>query len=125
MIRRSAPVWVRALGCVALAALLAGCPFVPDAGSPATIQHTFSLAPQHAAACFARNAEHHSSALIADVGVPNTRGVVTVDVNVKNGVPYASVELRPAGRGSEGTLTLMVIAKSGIRQLVEALTHGC
>ena len=45
--------------------------------------------------------------------------------NVKNGVPYASVELRPAGRGSEGTLTLMVIAKSGIRQLVEALSDGC
>jgi hypothetical protein len=75
--------------CLALTALLAGCPFVPGEGAPATVRHVFALTPERAAACFARNAERHSSALTARVGPADARGVVTVDVEVKNGVPYA------------------------------------
>ena len=123
--RPPAAVSVQVLAGVALATLLAGCPFVQDSGSATTVKHTFTLPPPQAAACFARNAERHSSALVAQVEAADARGVVTVEVNVKNGVPYASAELRPAGRGSVGILTLMVIAKGGMGQLVEMLTQGC
>jgi len=114
--RPPAAVSVQVLAGVALATLLAGCPFVQDSGSATTVKHTFTLPPPQAAACFARNAERHSSALVAEVGAGDARG---------NGVPYASAELRPAGRGSVGILTLMVIAKGGMGQLVEMLTQGC
>jgi hypothetical protein len=107
--RHPAAVSVHVLAGVALATLLAGCPFVQDSGSATT----------------ARNAERHSSALVAEVGAVDARGVVAVEVNVRNGVPYASAELRPAGRGSGGILTFMVIAKSGMGQLVGMLTQGC
>lgn len=123
--RHPAAVSVHVLAGVALATLLAGCPFVQDSGSVTTVKHTFTLPPPQAAACFARNAERHSSALVAEVGAVDARGVVTVEVNVRNGVPYASAELRPAGRGSGGILTFMVIAKSGMGQLVGMLTQGC
>lgn len=124
-IRRFVPVRVRVLACVVTMAALAGCPFASKEGSPTVVRHAFTQPPPQAAACFARNAERHSSALIAEVGRPNANGVISVEVTVRNGVSYASAELRPAGRGSSGVLTLMVTAKSGMRPLIEQLTEGC
>lgn len=89
------------------------------------LRHRFAQPPQQAAACFARNAEAHSSALVAEVRPPDARAHVEVVVRVKNGVLYATAELRPAGQGAEGTLTLMAISKSGTRQLVDTLAEGC
>lgn len=106
-------------------ALLAGCPFASKEGEPTVVSHAFAHPPRQAAACFARNAERHSSALIAEVGMPNTSGMVTVEVTVRNGVSYASAQLRPDGRGSTGVLTLWVTAKGGMRPLIEQLTAGC
>lgn len=108
-----------------MTAALAGCPFASKEGSPTIVRHAFAHPPRQAAACFARNAERHSAALIAQVGTPDASGMVTVEVAVRNGVPYASAELRPAARGSSGVLTLMVTAKGGMRPLIEQLTDGC
>lgn len=123
--RRFESARVRALATAAMTMALAGCPFAPKDGSPTVVQHAFTQPPRQAAACFARNAERHSSALVAEVGTPNANGVVIVEITVRNGVSYASAELRPAGRGSSGVLTLMVTAKGGMRQLIEILTEGC
>ena len=89
------------------------------------VTHQFMHPPQRAAACFARNAEEHSSALVAEVRPPDRQGRIEVIVRVKNGVTYATAELRPVGQRAEGTLTLMVTSSRGTRQLVESLVEGC
>lgn len=125
--RRARPIAARAriVACIAATAALSGCPFASKEGASTVVRHAFTQPPAQAAACFARNAERHSSALIAEVGTPNASGAVSVEVTVRNGVPYASAEFRPSGRGSAGVLTLMVTAKGGMRPLIEQLTEGC
>ena len=93
--------------------------------SAGTVTHQFAQSPQRAGECFARNAEAHSSALVAEVRPPDARGNVEVIVLVKNGVTYATVGLRPAGQRADGTITLMVTASRGTRELVRSLVEGC
>lgn len=105
--------------------MLAGCALVRADGSSGAITHRFAQPPDRAGACFARNAEDHSSALAAEVRPADARGTVEVIVRVKNGVTYATVELRPAGAGAEGTITLMVSSPRGNQELVRSLVEGC
>jgi len=109
-----------------LAVLLgAGCSMLQDDKSGGTFTRQFSQAPQPAAACFARNAQAHSSALVANVGAPDARGRIQVTVTVKYVVHYATAELRPAGARAEGTIHLNVVSRNGNRQLVDMLVEGC
>ena len=104
---------------------LAGCASVQDNTPGSTVRHVFAQHPQRAGACFARNAEAHSSALVAEVEPIDARGHVAVTVRVKNGITYATADLRPAGSGAEGTITLMVVSSRGNRELVSSLVEGC
>ena len=108
-----------------LAAYLAGCasPLRPPASQGARHSQSFQQPPDRAAACFARNAEEHSSALVAEVqpGGDSARVVVSV----KNGVLYATADFRRAGSGSTGTITLNVTTTGSRRDLIEALVEGC
>ena len=122
--RAEATTMRRLLGSMLLLAL-AGCGPVREGASPDTIVHVFEQAPQRAGACLARNAEAHSSALIAEVRPPDARGHVGVIVRVKNGVTYATADLRPAGTRAEGTITLMAISSAGTAALVRSLVEGC
>lgn len=109
----------------ALVLALAGCGPAREGASPDTVRHLFAQSPQRAGACFARNAEAHSSALVAEVRPPDARGHVEVVVRVKNGVPYATADLRPVGQRAEGTITLMAISSAGTAELVRSLVEGC
>ncbi len=111
--------------CALLMLLSAGCTFMQADPGATTVRHRFSLAPEGAAACFARNAEKRSSALVAEVGPRDARGQVEVIVRVKNGVTYATAEMRPAGLGAEGTIVLMVTSPQGIQHIVQSLVEGC
>jgi hypothetical protein len=93
--------------------------------SVTALSHRFIHPPRQAASCFARNAEEHSSALVAEVRLPDARGRVEVIVRVKNGVAYAIVELRPTGTGSNGTIRLAVFSSEGNQELVRSLVEGC
>lgn len=104
---------------------LAACAPVREDTSASTVSHFFAQSPQPAAACFARNVEAHSSALVAEVRPPDARGHVEVIVRVKNGVTYATADLRPAGERARGTITLMAISLRGSRELVRSLVEGC
>jgi len=106
-------------------AMLAGCTPARDPGSAGTARHRFDQPPQQAAACFARNAEARSSALVSEVRPPDTRGHVEVIVRVRNGVTYATAELRPVGSRADGTITLMTISMRGTQELVRSLVEGC
>lgn len=90
-----------------------------------TVRHRFMHPPQQAAACFARNAEEHSSALASEIRPPDGRGQVEVIVRVKNGVTYATADFRPAGTGANGTIRLAVVSSGGVRDLVRSLVEGC
>jgi len=103
----------------------ARCALVSQDPSNGTVRHRFGQSPERAGACFARNAEAHSSALIAEVRPPDARGHVDVIVRVKNGVIYATAELRPMDQRAEGTITLNVTTPRGTRDLVRALVEGC
>jgi len=105
--------------------MFAGCALVQEDTSARTVRHLFAQSPQRAGECFARNAEEHSSALVAEVRPPDARGHVEVIVRVKNGVTYATVDLRPVGQRADGTITLMVISSRGSRELVRSLVEGC
>lgn len=96
--------------------------------SPAAAQgsrHTvrLQLPPAQAAACFARNAEEHSSALMTEVRSGPDRAEVTV--RVKNGVLYGTANFRRAGTGSSGDIALNVTTSGRRGDLIEALTAGC
>ena len=104
---------------------LAGCVSLQEDTSGNTLRHLFEHPPQRAGACFARNAEAHSSALVAEVSPPDGRGHVTVIVRVRNGVTYATAELRPAAQGASGTIDLMAISLRGRRELLRSLVEGC
>lgn len=103
----------------------AGCALVRDETSATTVRRQFIHPPQRAALCFARNAEEHSSALVSEIRPPDARGHVEVIVRVKNGVTYATAELRPVGTGSNGTIKLAVYSSGGNRDLVRSLVEGC
>jgi len=105
--------------------LAAGCTMMREDPSSRTVQHRFTQSPQAAGACFARNAERRSSALVAEVSPPDARGRVEVVVNVKNGVEYARLTLRPLGARSEGTIELNVSSRRGTEELVSFLVEGC
>ena len=105
--------------------MFAGCALVGKDVSASTVKHRFAKSPQRAAACFAHNAEEHSSALVAEVRPPDAKGRVEVIVRVKNGVTYATADFRPAGPRAEGTITLMVVSSGGSRELVRSLVEGC
>src|SRR5690606_20338269 len=47
--------------------LAAGCTLVQDDGPAGSVRHAFTQPPRPAGECFARNAEAHSSALVAEV----------------------------------------------------------
>ena len=104
---------------------LASCALVQEDKSADTVRHQFAQAPQQAGACFGRNAEEHSSALVAEVRPPDARGHVEVIVRVKNGVLYATADIRPSGPRAEGAITLMVVSSRGSRELVRTLVEGC
>ena len=111
--------------CVVLLLMLAGCGPVQQETSGNTVQHVFTLPPERAGACFARNAEAHSSALVAEVQPPDALGRVQVVVRVKNGVTYATADIRPAGGAAHATITLMAISLRGSSELVRSLVEGC
>ena len=115
---------IRILICQVLL-LFAGCALVREDAPGGAFRQRFAQPPQRAAACFARNAEEHSSALAADVSPPDAQGRVEVTVRVKNGYAYATASLHPAGAGAEGTIRLMVVSSAGGRELVRSLVEGC
>lgn len=98
---------------------------VREESSSRTVQHRFAQLPQAAGACFARNAERRSAALVAEVGRPDASGRVQVLVNVKNGVEYARLTLHPVGARSDGTIELNVSSRRGTEELVSFLVEGC
>jgi hypothetical protein len=114
----------RVIGSVLLLTL-AGCAPVQKDTSGSTVRHLFAQSPQRAGACFARNAEAHSSALVAEVRPPDVRGHVEVIVRVRNGVTYATADIRPVREAAEGTIALMVISLRGREELLHALVDGC
>jgi hypothetical protein len=85
--------------------------------------HRFQLPPDKAAACFARNTEEHSSALVSEVR-PG-QDTAHVIVRVKNGVIYATADFERAGSGSRGTVALNVTTSGRQSDLLDALTEGC
>lgn len=111
--------------CALLMLMSAGCTFMQEDPGAHTVRHRLSLAPEDAAACFARNAERRSSALVAEVGPRDARGQVEVVVRVKNGVTYATAEMRPVGQGAEGRIVLMVTSPRGTQPIVQSLVEGC
>ena len=88
-------------------------------------QHSVRLrqAPEAAARCFARNAEEHSSALVAEVtGGPSRSDVV---VRVKNGLVYALASFARSGTGSNADITLIITTSGRMSDLLGELTVGC
>jgi hypothetical protein len=108
---------------VVLFAAFTGCgsPSRPSAGS--TEHARVALPPEQAAACFARNAEEHSSALVAEVRPGRDRAEVVV--RVKNGVLYGTADFERAGTGSAATLYLNVTTSGRRSDLVDSLLEGC
>ncbi len=116
---------MKAIVCACLVLLMAACARVKESAPADTVRHRFAQPPERAGACFARNAEAHSAALVAEVGAPDASGHVHVIVRVRNGVTYATADLRPAGGRAEGTITLMAISTRGSKALVQELVEGC
>jgi hypothetical protein len=88
-------------------------------------RHTYqsSRSPEQAAACFARNAEEHSSALVAEVQTQTDWAQALV--HVRNGVFYASAEFRRTARGAAGTIILNVTTSGRRSDLFQELLEGC
>jgi hypothetical protein len=128
MVHRSKSSTVRgvvvALACTAIVLVGACATPAPSSGVGAQHAQRFALPADKAAACFARNAEEHSSALVSEVRT-RANGGRQVIVRVKNGVLYANAEIEPAGSGSRATITLMVVSRSGQGDLLASLTEGC
>ena len=106
--------------------MLAACTQLPRDAAAYGSQHThrFKQPPEKAARCFARNAEEHSSALVSEVRVRGD-GSAEVIVLVKNGVTYATAEIKPAGNVSAGTIHLMVRRSGSSGDLLSELVEGC
>jgi hypothetical protein len=103
--------------------LLAACGSTARDVGPSSQTVRTNLPPDQAAACFARNAEEHSGALVAEVSPGRDRAEVIV--RVKNGVVYATADFRRAGAGSTARLTLNVTTSGRRSDLVDALLEGC
>jgi hypothetical protein len=117
-----------ALGLFA-AVLLPACIPIPIpsgamSGGGSTHVVRLNLPPAKAAQCFARNAEEHSSALVAEVRAERDGRAETI-VRVKNGVTYATGRFQPAGNGSRGDIELMVQTSGRQSDLLDALFQGC
>jgi hypothetical protein len=106
----------------ALTLVCAGCAYT---NSDTHTRHVrrFALQPEAASRCFARNAEEHSSALVAQISRGGNGYDVTV--NVRNGLPYAAAHIESGGTGARGVIELNVIPSQGTRQLLDALVEGC
>lgn len=116
---------VKITSCFVLLAFLSGCAFGQrDSGTGSRHTHRFQLPPEKAAQCFARNAEEHSSALASEVRVQRD-GAAEVTVRVKNGVLYATADIRRAGQAATGTIVLMVRTSGRRNDLLDALVEGC
>jgi hypothetical protein len=100
----------------------AGCAYMSSDTHTGHVQR-FALQPEAAARCFARNAEAHSSALVARI----SRGGNGYDVavNVRNGLPYAAARIESDGTGARGVIELNVLPSQGTRELLDALVDGC
>ena len=103
----------------------AGCAVSPrhPASYGSRDTHRFGQSPEQAAACFARNAEEHSSALAAEVRPGRDRARVVV--RVKNGVTYAIADFERAGSGSTASIVVNVATSGRRNDLVDALVEGC
>lgn len=114
-----------AFGLVALV-LVSGCAAAQrDSGAHGSRHtHRFQQPPEKAARCFAQNAEEHSSALMTEVRFERD-GSAEVIVRVKNGVTYATADIRRAGQGSTGTIVLMVRSSGRGNDLLGSLVEGC
>ena len=112
--------------CAAVLLGLAGCAQAQRAPAEYGSRHShrFQHPPRQAAECFARNAQERSSALVAQVNATREGGAQVI-VRVKNGVTYATADLRPSGAASVGTITLMVRTTGRRNDLLEALVEGC
>ena len=112
--------------CAAVLLALVGCAQAQRSQAEYGSRHThrFQQPPQQAAQCFARNAQEHSSALVAEVNATREGGAQVI-VRVKNGVTYATADLRPSGKVSTGTITLMVRTSGRRNDLLEALVESC
>jgi hypothetical protein len=102
-----------------------GCatPAGPAAAQGSRVTRAFHKPPHAAAACFARNAEDHSSALVSEIRTGTQSAQVIV--RVKNGVLYATAEFTAARQGSTGTILLNVRTSGARNDLLDALTEGC
>ncbi len=114
----------RSIAYLIFTALLAGCATRGGGDYGTTHTHRFKQAPEAAARCFARNAEEHSSALVAEVTTTRDGGA-HVAVNVKNGAPYATADFRRSGTASVGSIALMVRTSGRQRDLLDALVESC
>ena len=112
--------------CAAVLTLVSGCAGTSREASAQGSRHThrFQLPPEKAARCFARNAEDHSSALMSEVNMQRD-GNAEVIVRVKNGVTYATADIRRAGAASTGTIILMVRTSGRRGDLLDSLVAGC
>ena len=108
---------------LAVSLLLAACASGARNAGPSSQTVRAKLPPGQAAACFARNAEEHSGALIAEVSPGGDRADVVV--RVRNGVVYATADFRRASTGSTARLTLNVTTSGRRGDLVDALLEGC
>lgn len=108
-----------------MVACVAGCAVSPRQPASYGSRHThrFQQSPEQAAACFARNAEEHSSALAAEVRPGRDRAQVVV--RVKNGVTYAIADFERAATGSTASIVLNVATSGRRNDLLDALVEGC
>jgi hypothetical protein len=117
--------YVSVLAAAMLLACLAACtgPTRQQPGHGSRQNVRLQQPPDRAAACFARNAEEHSSALAAEVRPGGDRAEVIV--RVRNGVLYGTADFRRAGSGSTATITLNVSSMSRGGNLMDELVEGC
>src|SRR4051812_26967556 len=94
---------VRALVLSVIALSLAACGTSPRQSGVQGSRQTVRLQqpPNEAAACFARNAEEHSSALVAEIRARGSGAEVIV--RVRNGVLYGTGDFQRAGSGSSAS----------------------
>src|SRR6476661_7167988 len=111
--------------CVIALLLANGCALPARQADTHGSRHSqqFRQPPDKAAACFAHNAEEHSSALVSEVR--SKEDTAHVIVRVRNGVLYATADFERAGSGSGGVVTLNVTTSGRQKDLLDALTEGC
>jgi hypothetical protein len=113
------------LAAVIVSTHLSGCAAPARESTAQGSRHSVRLQqpPAQAAACFARNAEEHSSALVAEVRPAGDSAEVVV--RVKNGILYGTAEFRRAGNGSTARIALRVATTGRRSDLLDSLIEGC